>query len=387
MPVSPRTIWCVAIVSAVLLATGAFLSRKIEPCVTVSQVTIARDTPVLRFAPDAAGPHPVALLAHGVFCNKEMLFCYGEALAHAGFDCYSVDLPGHGQSPHPFRGEALGTSLAEAAGAVGPVDVFIGHSMGAYASALAETGHGFHPRLFIAIGALPNLGKGAPPLLLMSGELDEFVRPSWLRARTDARVEIFPRCNHLSELYDRRLVNSAVAAACETVGKAPPTAATCWRWRVSGLFLGWLGAIGLGKVVLGASWPARWLRWRAPLFSIVLIFGSAIVTQPWIGAMPHLQRLPWCLGAGVLLWLLVTGLRRLKIPRWSLLALAAVCLVSGAIVQFGAILLLGALCFFALVAGTVFGAIAARHGTHGDGDIVLAITAGYVIGQWIVKFL
>jgi pimeloyl-ACP methyl ester carboxylesterase len=374
-------------VSAILLTTGAFLSRKIEPGVTVSQVTIARDTPALRFMPDALGPHPVALLAHGVFCNKEMLFCYGEALAHAGFECYSVDLPGHGQSPHRFGGEALGTSLTEATGVVGPVDVFIGHSMGAYAGALAETEHGFHPRLFIAIGALPNLDKDAPPLLLMSGELDEFVRPSWVRARTDARIEIFPHCNHLSELYDRRLVNSAVAAACATVGKTPPSASTSWRCRVIGMFLGWLDTIGLAKVVLQVAWSARWRRFRAPLFSIALIFGSALVTQPWIGAMPHLQRLPWFLVPGLLLWLSATGLRRLKIPRWSLLALTMVCLVAGAIIQFGAILLLGALCFFALMVGTVCGAIAARRGTPGDGDISFAITAGYVIGQWIVKFL
>ncbi len=363
------------------------LSRKIEPEVTVSKVKIAGDTPALRFASAGNGPHPVALIAHGVFCNKEMLLCYGEALAHAGFDCYSVDLPGHGQSPHSFGVEAIGSSLAECAREVGPVDVFIGHSMGAYAGSLAETKEAFRPRLFIAIGALPQLVAPAPPLLLMSGELDEFVRPAWLRARTDARVELFPRCDHLSELYDRRLINFAVAEACKTVGKAPPSAPACWRWRVAGLLMGWLGAIGLAVVVMRIpNSVARLGRFRAPIFSIVLIGGNALVTQPWLGAMPHLGRWPWYLGSGVLIWLLTTGLRRLKIARWSLLALAVAVAAVGGIAHAGAIVLLGTFFFFALLAGTICGAIAARRGLPRDGDITLAIFAGYAIGQWMVKF-
>jgi alpha-beta hydrolase superfamily lysophospholipase len=47
----------------------------------------------------APGPHPIALLADGNGGSKEMLFRFGEALAAAGFDCYSVDQAGYGQSP------------------------------------------------------------------------------------------------------------------------------------------------------------------------------------------------------------------------------------------------------------------------------------------------
>lgn len=370
-----------------MFAVGAILSRKTEPGVTVAKVIVGRDTPALRFTPDGTGPHPVALLAHGVLCNKEFLFCYGEALAHAGFECYSVDQPGHGESPHPFSTGTLGPSLAEDARAIGPVDVFIGHSMGGYRGAIAEINDSFRPRLFIAIGSLAKLDDNAPPLLLISGELDEFIPASLVRARTDARVRLFPGCDHVSELYDRRLINFAVAEACITVDKTAPPASFCWRRRVAGLLLGWLGAIGLAVVVMRApGWPARWVCFRAPVFSIVLIFGNAIVAQPWCGAMPHFQRLPWYLAGGILFWLLAASLRQLKIPRWSLLALAVVVTLIAGVTRFHAVMLLGAFFFFALLAGTVCGAIVARCGSPRDGDITLAIFAGYVIGQWIVKF-
>jgi pimeloyl-ACP methyl ester carboxylesterase len=89
--------WVIAAASAALVL-GAILSRVIEPGVRVEKVMLAEDTPALKFIPTGAGPHPVALLAHGYASSKEAFFRYGEALAAAGFLCYSVDQPGHGAS-------------------------------------------------------------------------------------------------------------------------------------------------------------------------------------------------------------------------------------------------------------------------------------------------
>jgi len=60
---------------------------------------LATNTPALRLFPATPGRHPIALLAHGNGGSKEMLFRFGEALAAAGFDCYSVDQAGFGESP------------------------------------------------------------------------------------------------------------------------------------------------------------------------------------------------------------------------------------------------------------------------------------------------
>src|SRR4051812_33596386 len=91
--------WFIAGIAAVCFVTGIALSHRAEPGVCIQKVTLAEDTPALKFIPPGAGPHPVALLAHGYAGSKGTLFRYGEALAAAGFICYSVDQPGHGASP------------------------------------------------------------------------------------------------------------------------------------------------------------------------------------------------------------------------------------------------------------------------------------------------
>src|SRR5215212_12103216 len=92
----------VVVAAVIFMGAGAALSHVIEPGVRVEKMMLAADTPALRIFPAAPGPHPVALLAHGNGGSKEMLFRFGEALAVAGFDCYSVDQAGYGESPQPL---------------------------------------------------------------------------------------------------------------------------------------------------------------------------------------------------------------------------------------------------------------------------------------------
>jgi pimeloyl-ACP methyl ester carboxylesterase len=88
--------WLVAAAIAALIL-GALLSRVIDPGIRVEKIMLVGNTPALRLFPAAPGPHPKALLAHGNGGSKEMLFRFGEALATAGFDCYSVDQAGNGE--------------------------------------------------------------------------------------------------------------------------------------------------------------------------------------------------------------------------------------------------------------------------------------------------
>src|SRR5437773_10472841 len=93
--------WVITAASAALIF-GAILSRVIEPGVRVEKIMLTTNTPALRLFPTTPGPHPIALLAHGNGGSKETLFRYGEALAAAGFDCYSVDQAGDGESRERF---------------------------------------------------------------------------------------------------------------------------------------------------------------------------------------------------------------------------------------------------------------------------------------------
>src|SRR5262245_34341754 len=97
----PPNYWLIAAAIAALIL-GAILSRVISPGVRVEKIMMATNTPALRLSPATPGPHPIALLAHGNLASKEMFFRFGEALAAAGFDCYSVDQAGFGESPQPL---------------------------------------------------------------------------------------------------------------------------------------------------------------------------------------------------------------------------------------------------------------------------------------------
>ena len=80
----------IAGVAVVCFFCGLALAHRFESGVRVQKVTLAEDTPALKFIPTGAGPHPVALLAHGYAGSKETLFRYGEALAAAGFICCRI---------------------------------------------------------------------------------------------------------------------------------------------------------------------------------------------------------------------------------------------------------------------------------------------------------
>src|ERR1041384_4402782 len=92
--------WIIAGVAAVCFITGVALAHRIEPGVRVENIMLTGSTPAIRLSPATPGPHPIVLLAHGSTGSKENLFRFGEALAAAGFDCYSVDQAGFGELSH-----------------------------------------------------------------------------------------------------------------------------------------------------------------------------------------------------------------------------------------------------------------------------------------------
>ena len=183
--------WVIAAAVAALIL-GAILSRVIEPGVRVEKIMLTTNTPALRLFPATPGPHPIVLLAHGNGGSKEMMFRFGEALVAAGFDCYSVDQAGYGESPQSWSLTHVLLSFLQAERALGAVDVFIGHSMGGGTGSWSVREAGFRPKLFIGVGYPAKLGEHGPPPLLLGGLFEEFFRPAQLKARTDAQVVISP---------------------------------------------------------------------------------------------------------------------------------------------------------------------------------------------------
>ena len=378
---SARANWCIAAAACACFAAGVALSHWVEPGVAVKVVTLAGDTPSLQFTPAGPGPHPVALLAHGITASKETLFRFGEALAAAGFECFAVDFPGHGESARPFSFNKTALTLDKIVRSLGSVDVFLGHSMGAYAGAGSVRDGYLSPQLFIAVGASPNLGEHGTPLLLLAGWFDEAFPPARLKARTDARLVISPWCDHAFEPYDSHLVNAAVESACAAVGKTSPAAPTCWHWRLAGMALGIIGALGLAFSL--PKFPPRWTWVRGLLVPAIYIVAITLISGTWLGVAPLLRRVPLYIAFAAIGLFIIIGAGKLRIPRWCFLVLTVMAWIGGLIA--GANILAFFTSLFALIlsVGTILGAMAAHRGSRRAGDIALAIFMGYALGQWI----
>ena len=78
---------------------------------------------------------PLAVLVHGVTSSSRTWWRVGPALAGRGFRVVAVDLRGHGASPRTVAGLALADLAADVAETVqGPVELLVGHSLGALVS-------------------------------------------------------------------------------------------------------------------------------------------------------------------------------------------------------------------------------------------------------------
>jgi len=395
--------WIIAGVAAVCLVSGAALSHRIEPGVRVEKIMLTTNTPALRLFPATPGPHPIVLLAHGNGGSKETLFRYGEALAAASFDCYSVDQAGYGESPQAW-GESpqhwRGLHFQELERALGEVDVFIGHSMGAARGSRSVREAGFRPKLFIGVGFPSKLGEHGPPLLLLAGLFEEFTfnRPARLRSITNAQVVISPWSEHILEMYDPVLVRAAVKAACASVGKPAPAAPTAWWWRFVGLVLGIAGALVL-MFRLPELHP-RLARTRSYIVPAVLLIALGLTLGTWVGATPQWRRIPQQLVLLPVIWLALAGLRRLRLPRWSLAVVSGILALGcmgflawlpfprfeKALFLFGTHMCTLLISMLLLLPSALVGRIATRGGSRRDGDIAMAIFASYVIGQFMPLF-
>ena len=386
--------WVVAAGIAALIF-GAILSRVIDQSVRVAKVTLATNTPALRLFPATLGPHPKVLLAHGNGGSKENLFCFGEALAAAGFDCYSVDQAGYGESPRPWSLTNVLLHFQESVRALGEVDVFIGHSMGGGVGQWAVLEAGFRPKLFIGMGAPVELGEHGPPVLLLGGLFEEIYRPARMRAVTNAQVVISPWSDHILEMYDPVLARAAVKAACAAVGKPVPAAPTAWRWRFAGLVLGIAGALGL-MFRLPELHP-RLARTRRYIVPAILLIALGLTLGTWAGVTPQLRRIPQQLVLLPVIWLALAGISRLRLPRWSLPVVTGILALGCLALEFASmentLVWLFATLMCTLVISTLLllpavavGRIAARGGSRRDGDVAMTIFASYVIGQFMPFF-
>lgn len=87
-------------------------------------------SPYFHYAPKRSELQKV-LVVHGLDANKELMNLLCFSLSDAGFNVYSMDLPGHGDSTVPFDADTARKAVLAFLDSLGPETVVVGHSMGA----------------------------------------------------------------------------------------------------------------------------------------------------------------------------------------------------------------------------------------------------------------
>jgi hypothetical protein len=226
--------------------------------------------------------------------------------------------------------------------------------------------------------------------LLLVGRFDEFLKSEELKTRTDAQVIISPWSNHGLELFDPLLIHAAVNAACAAAGKAPPPAFTAWHWRIAGIALAVLGALGL--VVVLPEFPPRF-EWARGIL-IAALAGSVwlltLSTSVDLKLHPH-NVLPQ-ITATVIALLALIGASKWRVPRWIFAVLAIAIAIGGIIateilaahltISVFRIVHFSLVFALALFAGTIIGMLARFRGSRRSGDVAMALIVGCGLFQF-----
>jgi pimeloyl-ACP methyl ester carboxylesterase len=111
------------------------------------------------------------LVVHGLNSNKQIMNVFSSAMAGAGFEVYSIDLPGHGDSPAGFEATRARSAVEQVLQELGDVTV-IGHSLGAGLLLDLANDHDFKSMVLLSPPPTPVNRIRAERLLVFTGEYD-----------------------------------------------------------------------------------------------------------------------------------------------------------------------------------------------------------------------
>jgi len=128
-------------------------------------------TPYLHYIPQGQR-RGLVLVVHGLDANKEVMnfLCLG--LSDAGFEVYSVDLPGHGDSKVGFNAMVARQALKTILDTLGPDTIVIGHSLGASLLLDLASERPFGTMVLTSPAPTPVDKIRAERMLVLTGEFD-----------------------------------------------------------------------------------------------------------------------------------------------------------------------------------------------------------------------
>jgi pimeloyl-ACP methyl ester carboxylesterase len=190
--------------------------------------------------------HRRILVIHGLDVSRETMQFMSTALADAGFEVYSIDLPGHGDSTAKFQTELAEQAVRNATAFLG-ADIVLGHSMAAgLLLDLAATEH-FTTMVLLSPPPVSVSQIHADRVLVATGELDVPRIRSFASVAGDIgspNVEewILPWGGHSAPIFNPAYIRRVV----DWLGGDSSKTRT-------GARMFWLAAMFVASVVLGAA--------------------------------------------------------------------------------------------------------------------------------------
>jgi pimeloyl-ACP methyl ester carboxylesterase len=128
-------------------------------------------TPYFHYVPQGQRRGQV-LVVHGLDANKEMmnLLCMG--LSDAGFEVYSIDLPGHGDSKVGFNAVVARQAVNGVLDTLGPDTIVIGHSLGGALLLDLASARSYGTMVLLSPAPTPVDKIRAERMLVLTGEFE-----------------------------------------------------------------------------------------------------------------------------------------------------------------------------------------------------------------------
>ena len=300
--------------------------------------------PITLVQPEAPGPRPTVVIAHGFAGSQQLMQPFAVTLARNGYIAVTFDFPGHGRNREPLHGGLADDALASRTllGALATVIAFarelpegdgrvalLGHSMAADIIARHTLTAGDIPATVAVSLFSPGITAAAPRnLLIIAGALEPaFLREEGLRylrmvggadARPGAtygsfangsarRLVLVDGAEHIAVLYSRQSLAEATAWLDQALGHAGNGYVAQRGPWLGLLFLG-LGLLGRSSLRLlprlSAEPCGAGLGWRG----VLLVAGTPALLTPLLLAVIPIGLLPLLLGDYLTLHFAVMGL-------------------------------------------------------------------------------
>ncbi|ABD86809.1 dienelactone hydrolase family protein [Rhodopseudomonas palustris] len=96
--------WLVAIAAVIAIATALWHLQQAESGLRITTATVG-ETPVTVYRPQAEGPAPVVVIAHGFAGSQQLMQPFAVTLARNGYVAVTFDFIGHGRNPVAMKGD------------------------------------------------------------------------------------------------------------------------------------------------------------------------------------------------------------------------------------------------------------------------------------------